>query len=58
METSLLEQIPEVVREVVASACKEREHFFSLREEHLKQQILLLRELVRLSHIDKFWGQF
>ena len=51
MEASLLEQIPEVVREAVARVFKEREHFFSAREQHLQQQILLLRELVRLfSH--------
>ncbi len=54
MEASLLEQIPEVVREAVARVFKEREHFFSAWEKHLQQQILLLRELVRLFHIDKF----
>ena len=32
----------------------EREQLFSAEEGRLKQQILLLRELVRLFHIDKF----
>ena len=43
VEASLLEQIPEAIREKVARLFQERE-----------QQILLLRELVRLFHIDKF----
>jgi hypothetical protein len=54
VEASLLEQIPEPIREKVARVFQEREQFFSVEEGRLKQQILLLRELVRLFHIDKF----
>ena len=43
---------------MVASAFNEREAFFGLREEHFKQQILLLRELVRLFHVAKFGASF
>jgi len=54
VEASLLEQIPEAIREKVVRIFHEREQLFSAEEGRLKQQILLLRELVRLFHIDKF----